>query len=108
MKPEGSLEEKVVAKTLRFLQTQKRLHNETDVKYLKDLQRSPAAQRLVTERQFEIETLTLGAGLKAAQTCSAVMRLSPGVNHVFPRLSNYARNVRSRKIEARFKTPGPA
>lgn len=105
MKSEGPLEEKVVSRTLRFLQTQKGLHNETNVKYLKDLQRSPAAQMLVTERQFELETLTLGVGLKAAQTCSAVMRLSPGVNHVFSKLSAYARNVRSHKTGARLKTP---
>ncbi len=60
---------------------------------------------LLAERQSELETFTLGLGLKAAQTCSTVMRLSPGVNHVFSNLTAYARHVRSRRFEARFKTP---
>jgi CHAT domain-containing protein len=104
MKLKGQFEKKAFAKTLRFLQSQKGLHNEIDIEYLKDLRQSRAAQILVMERQSELETLTLGAGLKAAQTCSAVMRLSPGVNHVFSDLSAYARHMRSHKIEARLKT----
>lgn len=104
IRPPDQSDKPVIARTLRMLQTQKRLHNETDTDYLDQLRQSPAAQSLIAARQSELETHTLGVGLKAAQTCSAVMRLSPGVNHVFPALSNYARNVRSRNIEARLKT----
>jgi hypothetical protein len=104
VKTQGPLEEKVVAKTLRMLQTQKGLHNETDTDYFKQLMESRAAQMLVMARQSELETHTLGVGLKAAQTCSAVMRLSPGVNHIFPALAVYAKNVRSHELEARLKT----
>lgn len=104
LKPEGPFEERVVAKTLRMLQAQKGLSNEVDEKYVEDLRRSKMAQMLLAERQSELETYTLGVGLKAAQTCSAVVRLSPAVNHVFPALSAYARNVRAQNVEARLKT----
>jgi hypothetical protein len=62
------------------------------------------AQSLIASRVSELDTFTLGVGLRAAQTTSAVIRLSPGVNHVFPALSAYARNVRSPKLAARLKT----
>ncbi|HAF66275.1 MAG TPA: hypothetical protein DCG91_00620, partial [Clostridiales bacterium UBA9857] len=104
MKPAGLLADKVVAKALRTLQTQKTLCNETTEEFIKELQGSPQAQALIAERRHELDTLTLAVGLKAAQTCSAVMRLSPGVNHVFPALSVYAVNIRSNKMEARLKT----
>jgi hypothetical protein len=94
---------KVVLNTLRLLQTQRGLHNQMHEEHAKALLQSPVAQRLVRERQAELETLTLGVGLKAAQTCSTVMRLSPGVNHVFPNLVAYAKHVRSPKFESRLK-----
>ena len=62
------------------------------------------AQSVIATRDSEIETFTLGVGLHAAQTTSAVVRLSPAVNHVFNSLSSYARNIRSEKPEARRKT----
>ena len=69
-----------------------------------ELKASPAAQTVIAARQSELETFTLGVGLHAAQTCAGVVRLSPGVNHVFPALAAYARNVRSPKFRARLKT----
>src|SRR5215813_9133977 len=103
-KPQGPLEEKVVAKTLRLLQSQKGLYNQFKKEDLHDLMKSRVAQMLISARQSELETHTLGVGLKAAQTCSGVMRLSPGVNHIFAALSAYARSVRSQKMSARLKS----
>lgn len=54
-------------------------------------------------RSEELLTQTFGVGLFAAQTTSPVVRLSPGVNHVFSSLSAYARNVRADRYEARRK-----
>ena len=59
----------------------------------------------VHERQVELATQTVGIGLLAAQSCSAVVRLRPEVNHVFARLSEYARNVRAVNPNARKKSP---
>ena len=59
----------------------------------------------ISERQVELATQTVGVGLMAAQSCSAVVRLRPEVNHVFPRLSEYARNVRAINSHARQKSP---
>jgi hypothetical protein len=94
-----------MSKTLRFLQSQKGLRAEEKASYLADLIQSTKAQALIAYRQSELDTYTFGVGLKAAQTCSAVMRLSPGVNHVSRALSVYATNVRSRpKPEVRRKS----
>jgi hypothetical protein len=102
--PEGPFEEKTLAKSLRWLQTQKGLHSAFPAQFLREIQASPTARLLLAARAAELDTFTLGVGLRAAQTISAVVRLSPGVNHVFPSLSAYARNVRSPKFEARLKT----
>jgi hypothetical protein len=105
IKPKVPFEEKTVAKTLRWLQTQKGLWSAFPVEYVRDLEKSPTARALLGVRAGELDTFTVGVGLRAAQTVSAVVRLSPGVNHVFQSLSAYARNVRSPKREARRKTP---
>lgn len=104
IKPEGPFEEKLVAQSLRWIQTQKGLYSELPADYAKELQKSPTAQMLIASRASELDTFTVGIGLRAARTTSAVIRLSPGVNHVFPSLSAYARNVRSSRFEARLKT----
>jgi hypothetical protein len=104
MKPEGPFEDKTVAKTMRWIQTQKGLHSAMDGSYAADLLRSAEAKSLIALRQSELETFMLGVGLFAAQTTSCVVRLSPGVNHVFPNLSAYANNMRSPKLEARLKS----
>lgn len=103
MKREGPFAEPVMAKTLRFLQKQKGLCTTIKTESIKQLMSSREAQWLVSIRQRELKTHTLGVGLHAAQTCSAVMRLSPGVNHVFPSLSAFAQSVRSEKPAARLK-----
>ena len=102
-KPQGPFEERAVARTLRRIQTQKGLHNRIELEDLKEFTNSPAAQSLLAVRRSELDTFTSGVGLFAAQTASAVVRMSPAVNHVFPALSFYAMSVRSQKIESRLK-----
>jgi hypothetical protein len=104
MKPQGLLKDRIVAKTLRWIQTQKGLQSTMDANFVAELLKSSDAQLLVSLRQAEVRTFTLGVGLYAAQTASCVVRLSPGVNHVFPSLAVYAQNIRSTKLEARIKT----
>lgn len=64
---------------------------------------SPAAQGVIQIRMRELHLFMASVGLAASQTVSAVMRLRPGVNRVFPKLSAYARSVRSEKAESRRK-----
>ncbi|MBX9590840.1 MAG: CHAT domain-containing protein [Hyphomonadaceae bacterium] len=103
-KREGPFDEKAVQRTMRRIQTQKGLCSSGGKEILEDLSESPGARTILSMRQAELETFTLAVGLHAAQTTSAVVRLSPGVNHVFPALSAYARSVRSNTLEARMKS----
>lgn len=105
VRPPGPFEGKAVSNALRLIQMQKGLSIKGSPTFFKQLQELPAARSLIGIRASELDTFTLGIGLRAAQTVSAVVRLSPGVNSVFPLLSNYARNIRSSKMEARLKTP---
>jgi hypothetical protein len=93
-----------VERVLRIFQTQTGFLAQTTDELPKALQSSPLAEILLTTRMSELRTFTLGVGLTAAQTCSAVLRMSPGVNRVFPALSAFARSVRSEKYEHRFKS----
>lgn len=104
VRAEGPFKDKLARKTLRMLQTQRGLFNGTTPEFLDGFQNSGAAQALMQERASELLTFTLGVGIRAASTSAAVMRLSPGVNHVFPRLDSYARHIRSPKMEARLKS----
>jgi CHAT domain-containing protein len=104
IKADGPFEEKVVAKSLRWLQTQKGLCSQMPTEYALNLTKSPTALSLIAARAAELDTFTRGVGLRAAQTTSAVVRLSPGVNHVFPSLSAYARSLRSTSLDAKLKT----
>ena len=90
---------------LRLMQTQRGLFNEVDGKLGQAIVESAAAKQVVAVRGQDLAIFTAAVGLKAAQTTSAVMRLSPGVNHVFPLLSNFARNIRATSPAARLKTP---
>ncbi|TRD11040.1 CHAT domain-containing protein [Erythrobacter insulae] len=90
---------------LRILQRQKRLHNEVEEKLGQAIIDSPEAQRVFAVRRKDLAVFTAAVGLRAAQTTSSVMRLSPGVNHVYQRLGNFARNVRATSPAARIKTP---
>lgn len=64
---------------------------------------SAPAQGIVQIRQEELRLFMAAIGLAASLTTSAVMRLRPGVNRVFPMLSAYARSVRSEKAESKHK-----
>lgn len=101
---ESFFKDPIAKKTLRFLQTQKGLHNHTNVAYIRGLERSPEAQFISSQRASELTIFTLAVGLRAASTSAAVMRLSPGVNHVFSKLTNYAHHIRSDSPEARRKS----
>ena len=99
-----SKEEAVVSQTLRLIQKQKGLHNSHTMDFVKRIKNSPAAKAILAARSSELRTFTVGLGLYASQTSAAVVRLSPGVNHVFPALSAYARSDRSsNKLQARLK-----
>ncbi|WP_316204515.1 CHAT domain-containing protein [Bradyrhizobium sp. SZCCHNS3051] len=104
IKPEGPFKQKAVARAHRLIQTQKGLCVQVDADFAADLDQSQEAVSLIAERARELEIMSLAVGLKAAQTCSAVMRLSPAVNHVFAALTSYAANVRSGRFEARLKS----
>lgn len=64
---------------------------------------SAAAQETLRVRQGELHLFMATVGLAAASTTSAVMRLRPAVNRVYPLLSAYARSVRSNKAESKHK-----
>lgn len=102
-KPAGIFEEKAVAQTLRRIQSQRGLFSQIAVDDFETFKESKNAQSLMMTRQEELQTHTLGVGLRAASNAAAVVRLSPGVNHVFPKLSAFARSVRSDRPEARLK-----
>lgn len=90
-------------RALRYLQQQKTLYSANRNEFFEFVNESPGAQLALGERAIELRNQTLGVGLFAAQTISPVVRLSPGVNHVFGTLSAYARNVRADRPEARRK-----
>src|SRR5215472_9911635 len=90
-------------RVLRLFQTQTGFLAQTTDELPKALQSSPMAGILMMTRTSELRTFTLGVGTTAAQTCSAVLRMSPGINRVFPALSAFARSVRSEKYEHRHK-----
>ena len=97
--PEGAAFRKV----FRYFQQQKLLRPARDrenINFLTDTKEGWIVGRIRSE---ELLTQTFGVGLLAAQTTSPVVRLSPGVNHVFASLSAYARNVRADRYEARRK-----
>ncbi len=96
---------KARAFALRMLQKQTGLWNVMTAADALALTEDSRAQAIVAARQAELTTHMHGVGLMAAQTCSAVLRLRPAVNHLFPTLSRYARNIRATSPAARFKTP---
>lgn len=104
MRPE-SREDRAAHRVLRMFQQQRGLFTEVDETQADALLNDPLAQGVVAARRSELAIYTGGVALFAAQTCSAVLRLRPAVNHVFPLLSRYAANIRARNVEARLKTP---
>jgi hypothetical protein len=102
-KPKGLYSNRAAIKTLKMIQKQKGLFSEAEETFIDELRNSPEAQALLIMRQTELATFTLGIGVYASQTCSSVIRLGPGVNHVFRLLSDYARCIRSGKNSSRVK-----
>ncbi len=90
---------------LRRLQTQTGLCSTMVPKTASDFLADSGAQAIVAARAMELKIHSYGIGLMAAQTCSAVLRLRPAVNHVFPALSRFARNIRATSPAAPRKTP---
>lgn len=92
------------AEIMRMLQRQRGLFN-LEGELVMRAMADPLAAGVLFTRQNELAMHTAAVGLAAAATCSAVLRLRPGVNHAFPALSRLARNVRAAGAEARRKTP---
>ncbi len=93
--------DRVAAAVLKMLQTQSGFLSLGPTPA--DLEGSEAAQALMAARRQELTIFTLAVGLAASLTTSAVMRLRPAVNRIYPLLSSYARSVRSEKSEFRRK-----
>ncbi|MFK0332702.1 CHAT domain-containing protein [Rhizobium sp. NPDC090275] len=99
------LEGKALRRALRYFQKQRGLsptHAEDDKRFFTT---SKMARVVSGIRADELRTQTLAVGLLAAQTTTPVIRMTPAVNHVFTALSDYARNVRAERPEARRKAP---
>jgi hypothetical protein len=75
--------DRAAEQVMRLFQTQTGFLTQTTTELPKALQGSPLAGALLRIRMSELRTFTLGIGLTAAQTSSAVLRMSPGVNRVF-------------------------
>ena len=90
---------------LRRMQQQRGLAQRIEQKQVRMLQDDDQWMGVVAERQRELSAQITGIGLMAAQSCAAVLRLRPEVNHVFPRLSEFARNIRATSAHARSKSP---
>lgn len=104
VRPSGLLT-KPAMDALRRLQKQTGLWNTMEAPDVHAFLEDGLANALVSLRQEELVAHAYGVGLLAAQTVTAVLRLRPGVNHVFAALSRYARNIRAESPAARFKTP---
>ena len=96
--------ERQSAEVMRMLQRQRGLFNPEGELVMRAMA-DPLAAGVLAIRQRELAMHTAAVGLAAAATCSAVLRLRPGVNHAFPALSRLARNVRAAGAEAKRKTP---
>lgn len=91
------------SRAMRYFQQQRRLAPTLDAKGIEFFQNSREGRIAASGRSEELLTQTLGVGLLASQTTTPMLRLSPGVNHIFPSLSAYARNLRADRNEARRK-----
>lgn len=98
------LTDKTAQMALRLIQAQSGFSSDIAATFPEDLRASPVAQALIAARHQELDTFALGVGLRAAQTTSAVIRLSPGVNRVFPALEALGRSIRSEQFEQDIKT----
>lgn len=102
--PKNKLPTKPMRDALRRLQKQTALWSTITLDDATALMNDIQAQAVIAMRQEELATHFHGVGLMAAQTCSAVLRLRPGVNHVFPALLRYAGNIRTESSTKRLKT----
>ncbi|UCI24852.1 CHAT domain-containing protein [Mesorhizobium sp. B2-8-5] len=105
LSPKGTPLAAATMMMLRRVQNQKGLAHRIDKEQFRMLATSKEWTTLIAERQHELVTHTIGVGLMAAQSCAAVVRLRPEVNHVFPQLSELARNIRAPNPHARSKSP---
>lgn len=92
-----------VRAAFKHIRTQKGLCTKASGKVLAQLN-SPGAMQVIGARRAELDTFSMGVGIHVAQSCAAAIRLGPGVNHVFPALSNFARSVRASGHDARRKS----
>jgi len=99
----GDAAERHANTVIRLFQRQRGLFTQVGKDILTAMQ-DPLAQLVVRSRQAELNLHCAAVGLDAATTTSAVVRLRPAVNHVFPTLSRLARNARANGVEARRKT----
>lgn len=104
MPPRSTTDDVAIFKAMRRFQTQRGLHQSISKSDLDVFIKSKNAQSLVNIRQQELAIYTMGISLRASSDCSAVLRMSPGVNHVYGKLKTYASNIRTSKPEARRKT----
>lgn len=96
-------EARATDRMMKFFKQQRGLINNSTEDLPDFLNGSKLAQYMLVTRQMELETHALTVGMRASQTCSAVMRLTPAVNHVFNDLAGFARSVRADKPESRLK-----
>lgn len=101
----GPPEQAGAARVVRLIQAQRGFSSEVSPDFLQMLTEPGLPQAVLNARQAELNTFMTGVGLVAAQSTSAVLRLSPAVNHVFPALTGFARSIRSDKAEHRLKQP---
>ncbi len=95
-----SNEDREAAIAMKFFQQQRGLYNTLEDDKLSKMNKSNLSTLVRRIRQEELLTQTLGVGLYAAERMTAVVRLSPAVNHVFNKLRFYSINARTFKPEA--------
>lgn len=101
----GTPEQLAASQVVRMFQVQRDFLSRVPSEFAQLLMEPGLAQGVAKLRADELRTFSVGIGLAAAQTTSAVVRLSPAINHVFPALGRYAQSIRSGKIEHRLKQP---
>lgn len=100
--PQGLMADKSALAAMRHFQKQQGLYTAVTEEEAKVLDQ-PGGRAIVGARRAELITYALGVGLRASSTLSACLRLTPGVNQVFPKLANYARSIRTERPEHKLK-----
>lgn len=100
--PQGLMADNSALSAMRHFQMQKGLYTASTEEKAKIFE-EPGARAVINARRAELITHALGVGLRASSTLSACLRVTPGVNRVFPKLVNYARSIRSGRPEHKLK-----